>query len=309
MITLPRDGVVFGRPLGEWLFLGALALIGGSQLQSAATGGALDLWQWSVLAANAVIGLAALGVVVATLAGRAFGIPLLWTFAAAACYAAAMATWAYGGAPAADVVVALAGAAVVAGAIVWYGTRRLHAAVTRQRWPALLAEHAAAADEFVAAIAGLSPAEWTARPSPESWSPAEITEHLARTYSQYAGESRGKNSLRIRLGFFSRTLARLFIKPRLLAGRPFPKARAPSSLRPAGGPPTPADGVALFRATGDACLRDLAILVQRRPHRRLVHPYLGGLPLFEVVRFASQHIHHHRRQLIAAAHAAREPRS
>jgi hypothetical protein len=161
----------------------------------------------------------------------------------------------------------------------------------------VVATHAAAANEFVAAISRLTQAEWTAHPSPEAWSPAEITEHLARTYSQFAGEARGKNSLRIRLSPVKRTLARIFVKRRLLSGTAFPKARSPRELRPSGGPATPADGVALFRATGDGCLRDLGMMMLRRPHGRLVHPFLGPLPLYEIVPFAAQHIRHHRRQL------------
>ena len=154
-----------------------------------------------------------------------------------------------------DVLWAFLGAALLCWGVVWYGSRRLHAAITRRQWSALVAEHAAAADEFVASISGLSPAQWTSRLGPDSWSPAEITDHLARTYSQYAGESRGKDPLRIRVGPVARAYARLLIKPRLLNGAQFPKARAPRALRPHIGPDTPADGVALFRATGEAVLR------------------------------------------------------
>ncbi|MDP1890199.1 MAG: DinB family protein, partial [Gemmatimonadaceae bacterium] len=164
----------------------------------------------------------------------------------------------------------------------------------------MIAEHAAAAEEFAATIGALTPEQWTARPAPETWSPAEITDHLARTYSQYAGEARGKNPLRIRLRLPFLLFARAFVKPRLLAGAPFPKAKAPRPLRPGTGPETPADGVALFRATGSACLRDLGLLAERRPYRQLVHPYLGSLPLYDMVRFAAQHIRHHHRQVLAA---------
>jgi hypothetical protein len=296
----PRSWEILGRPLGEWLFLGTLGALGANALINGATAEpAHGLAQRSVLVAQMVLGLAALGVVLATLSGRQIGLRLLWAFGAAVSYAAPTATWAFGGAPISDIVIASLGGVMLSGAMIWYGRRRLHAAITRRVWPALLAEHAEAADAFVAAISELPQAQWSAKATPEGWSPAEITEHLARTYSQYAGESRGKNSLRVRLGPVRLFFARAFVKPRLLAGAPFPKAKAPRPLRPSGGPDTPADGVALFRATGESCLRDLGILVERRPHKRLVHPYLGGLPIYDVVRFASQHIHHHRRQLLA----------
>jgi hypothetical protein len=285
------------RPKGEWIFLVLMLAQGVNAVYNGFQEDALGLRQQSVRAGDIVIGLSALGIVWTTIVGDARGLGLLWVFAAAASYTGPMAAYTYGGAPWSGVLSALAGTLVVDAFVIWYGTRRLYGAITQRRWPDLVAEHARAADEFVAAIESMPGTVWTSRRGPEDWSPAEITDHLARTYSQFAGEARGKNSLRIRLPFIKRIFARVFIKPQLLNGRPFPKARAPRELRPSAGPATPADGVALFRATGDACLRDLGILVQRRPYRQLVHPYLGGLPLYEIVLVASQHIRHHRRQL------------
>lgn len=293
----PREWVLLGRPWGEWVFLPVMALLGLNAIRNGLGQDPSGVRQWSVQAGNIVSGCAALGVVAATITGRTFGIVLLWVFALAVCVTAPMAAWSYGDASISGAFSAFLATALACLGIVWYGTRRLHASITQRRWPALMADHAAAADEFVAAIGRMSAAEWTSRATAEAWSPAEITDHLARTYSQFAGEARGKNSLRIRLGPVRRALARLFVKPRLMRGAAFPKARAPRELRPSSGPDTPADGVALFRATGDACLRDLEILHLRRPYRRMVHPYLGALPLYEIVQFASHHVRHHRRQL------------
>jgi hypothetical protein len=291
------EWVFLGRPWGEWVFLTVMALVGLNAVRDGATGGYHGLRQWSVQAASVVVGVSALGVVIATAAGRAIGLTFLWAFALAFTFAAPMATWSYGDASYAGTFLTFLGAVILDIGVIRYGTRRLHASTTQRRWPALVAIHAAAADEYVAAISRLTAAEWSARRSPEAWSPAEITEHLARTYSQFAGEARGKNPLRIRLNPVKRTLARIFVKPRLLSGTAFPKARAPRELRPSSGPATPADGVALFRATGDACMRDLSMLIQHRPYRRLVHPFLGPLPLYELVPFAAQHVRHHCRQL------------
>ena len=291
------EWIFLGRPVGEWVFLTVMALVGLNALRNGVTGGYHGLRQWSVQAANIVFGVSALGVVIATVTGRAIGLVFLWAFALALTFAAPMAAWSYGDASYSGTFLTLLGAVIVDIIVLRYGTRRLHAAITRRRWPAVVAVHAAAVEEFVAAISQLTQAEWTSRRSPEAWSPAEITEHLARTYSQFAGEARGKNSLRIRLSPMKRLLARIFVKQRMLAGTAFPKARAPRELRPSSGPATPADGVALFRATGDACMRDIGMLAERRPYRRLVHPFLGPLPLYEIVPFAAQHVRHHCRQL------------
>jgi len=295
-----REWALLGRPIGEWLYHLAMVLLGGNALEQAASRTPTTRIEWFVLAGQLAIGSTAFGVVIATFAGRVIGLRLLWLFGVAVALTAPLAVWGLVGAPASDVLLAALGGLMLSMASIWYGRRRLHAAITRRLWPAMLALHDAAASDFVQTVGDVSPSRWSQRPSSEAWSPAEITEHLARTYSQYAGEARGKNALRIRLRLPQRALARAFVKPRLLAGAPFPKARAPRALQPVSGPATPTDGAALFRATGAGCLRDLGLLAERRPHRELVHPYLGALPLYEVVQFAVQHIRHHHRQLQAA---------
>lgn len=294
----------FDRPIGEWVYLALLCVSGATTLNEVLVAPSHVTAELAVQALRLVSGLSALGLVVTTLIGLRVGLRFLGLFAASSIIAAPLVTASVLNAPTVDVITAFLGAAIACAVVVWYGRRRLHASITRRMWPALQADHDAAADEFVDAISGMTDAEWQARASEETWSPSDITEHLARTYSQYAGEARGKNSLRIRIGPIRRIFVHLFAKPRLLAGAPFPKARAPRSLRPSGGPPTAADGVALFRATGESCMRDLEILAQRRPYRRLVHPMLGPLPLYEAVRFASLHIRHHRRQLPARGASA-----
>lgn len=299
-IPPPSDWILFGRPAGEWVYLAAMTLLGVNELRGLAFGDAANAVEQFVSAGRLTIGLTAIGTVLATLWGWRSGLRFLWLFAAAACVTAPLATQEFDGAPPTDAAVAALGALAVSVATLWYGRRRLHAAITQRLWPEVLVEHAAAADEFAATIGALTPEQWTTRRDAEAWSPAEITDHLARTYSQYAGEARGKNALRIRLRLPWLLFARAFLKPRLLRGAPFPKAKAPRPLRPGAGPDTPADGVALFRATGTACLRDLGLLAERRPYRQLVHPYLGALPLYDMVRFATHHVRHHHRQVLAA---------
>lgn len=299
-IPPPRDWILLGRPAGEWLYLAAMTMLGVNELRGLSLGDSAALIDRLVAAGQLTVGLTAIGTVLATLRGWRSGLRFLWLFAAAACVTAPLATREFDGAPPTDAVVAALGALALSVAVLWYGRRRMHAAITQRLWPEVLAEHAAAADAFAATIGALTPEQWTARRDPDAWSPAEITDHLARTYSQYAGEARGKNSLRIRLRLPMLLFARAFVKPRLLRGAPFPKAKAPRPLRPGAGPDTPADGVALFRATGTACLRDLGLLAERRPYRQLVHPYLGALPLYDMGLFAAQHVRHHHRQVLAA---------
>ena len=303
-VPAPGDWVLFGRPAGEWAYLPVMAFIGVSSLRDAVRSPAVTALQWSFVVGQIVAGASALLVVAATIRGWRLGVRMLWVWLVAVSVTTGLLTGGIAGAPWRDVAGSLLGVLIGAGAIVWYGRRRLHAAITRRLWPELLAEHAAAAGEFAETIGRLTQTQWTHRAAPEGWSPAEITDHLARTYSQYAGESRGKDSLRVRLKLPMLLFARAFVKPRLLRGAPFPRAKAPRVLRPSVGPDTPGDGVALFRAAGAACTRDIGILANRRPYRQLVHPYLGALPLYDIMRFATQHVRHHHRQLLATLAAA-----
>jgi len=287
------------RPKGEWLFLALFALLGANSLVNGLHANEPGAWETSVQAGNIAIGALAWGIVAAILARRRWGLALLWLWSAAVVYTGCVAAWKLGGAPTIQVLGTAMMLMFLSAAVIWYGTRRLHAGITQRLWPMLVEHHASAVEEYVAAVSAMGQATWNARRSPEAWSAAEITEHLVRTYAQFAGEARGKNSLRIRVPFVRRLVIRLFIKPRLLAGRIFPRARAPRELRPTGGAATPADGVAMFLAAGDGCIRDIQIMSMRRPYLTLVHPYFGPIPLYELMEFASQHIRHHRRQLPA----------
>jgi len=288
---------LLARPKGEWLYVALLTLFGANALQNGVTADLLGTWETTVRVGNVVIGASALGIVAAVITRRRWGFPLLWLCSAAMVYTGSVAAWKLGGAPTIQMMGTALMLMFISAALIWYGTRRLHAGVTQRMWPVLVEHHAAAVEEYVAAISGMSVATWNARRAADAWSAAEITEHLVRTYAQFAGEARGKNSLRVRVPPVRRLLIRLFVKPRLLAGRIFPRARAPRELRPTGGPATPADGVAMFRAAGEGCIRDLQVMTVRRAYRTMVHPYFGAIPLYELMEFASQHIRHHRRQL------------
>ena len=87
---------LFGRPIGEWIFLMAMTVAGVNAVRNAMTDGFVSIGQAMVQAGNLVIGFSALGIVVATLAGRIFGVRLLWIFALALTFASPMATWYYG---------------------------------------------------------------------------------------------------------------------------------------------------------------------------------------------------------------------
>ena len=167
-----RDWMPLGRPLGEWAFCALLLLDAANELSGVATADPISLAQSSVVAMKLVLALCSIGIVASIVIGLRIGIVLVWSYAVFAIYTAAMATWAFGGAPRSDVFLAGAGAAMLGAFVIWYGRRRLYGSITRRRWPALVAEHSEAVEAYVAALEKVPPSLWTARATEDGWSPA-----------------------------------------------------------------------------------------------------------------------------------------
>jgi len=153
--------------------------------------------------------------------------------------------------------------------------------------------------------AALSPAERARRPAPESWSPAEILDHLARVegsivkllarlLAQAADAGLGpEESTASVLGRLDRYRVESGV-PRAQASeraRPSPDADADRAL----------DALRAARAELHRVLRaadGLAVGTLAAPH-----PVVGELDFYGWVLFIAQHEERHRRQLVAAAMA------
>src|ERR1044071_3972161 len=163
------------------------------------------------------------------------------------------------------------------------------------RWPEALRFHGSAASAFAAAAEAIAPDAWD-RPRWEGkWSPAQITDHLIRTYDVLLREIGGGGGMKVRTRPWMRLLLRLTLMPRILRSGRFPaRAPAPPEIRPSQTPPDQRSGVELFRQRAG----EFEAAAQKAgPQARMTHAYFGALPLADGVVFCARHLEHHRNQL------------
>jgi hypothetical protein len=154
-------------------------------------------------------------------------------------------------------------------------------------------------DRVAAAFADTAsevPASAWMHPRPGSeWSPAHVAAHLIAAYDVILRELRGGKGMRVRTGFFLRTIIRWTVMPRIIRTGIFPKgAKAPRETRP-GDTLYPRDeAIALFRARSG----EFAEAVRNAPPaKRLTHAYFGLGTVEEGVRICARHIEHHAGQM------------
>ena len=158
------------------------------------------------------------------------------------------------------------------------------------------ADHRAAIEEVARILESHDPEFWTAPREPGKWSPAEIAQHLALSYEPALAELDGGRGYAVRLAWWTRTALRVFMVPRILAGK-FPKgAPAPRESRPQDGASSPAEGARLLREK--AALFESRLDEAHAARRaRVTHPYFGKLTAPQILKVLAAHAAHHRDQL------------
>ena len=162
-----------------------------------------------------------------------------------------------------------------------------------------IADNRAAIEEFIAAARAIDPAAWMTPRAEGAWSPAQIAEHLVKTYEYnrtiVAGTAPQPIPWIVR-PVLQRLARGIVVDSTLKAGRFTRKGRAPAIFRPSGAPP-PTD-VLLGRL--DAAVRGLeSDLRSRHPEARhtIAHPIFGTIPTERWIRLQAIHARHHRAQL------------
>jgi len=168
-------------------------------------------------------------------------------------------------------------------------------------WQAGFGAHQEAVQGVVAAVRAVPKERWTVAPAAGKWSAAEVIQHLIMTYEHLTGEQEGRRAIPVLVPRWKAWTLRQFALPRLLAGRPIPPGvRAPREVRPVGDPLEREAAIREFeRVTSEweaAMARNLPMA-----SARAVHPFFGALPLPTMLRFATLHTNHHRRQIALAA--------
>lgn len=166
------------------------------------------------------------------------------------------------------------------------------------KWNGAVELHARAAAALEATAAAVPPERWNKPFAPGKWSPAEVVQHLVLAYEVLLRELGGGGGMALRTRWWQRLLLWYTLRPRLLAGKPFPKgARAPREVRPETTEQTQEDARARFVELSARFAGAMEDAHRDRPRTRLTHAYFGAQPLEEVLRFVAAHLRHHDAQL------------
>jgi len=170
---------------------------------------------------------------------------------------------------------------------------------TSTKWNAALARHNKASKVFAETARSIMPESWSEPLAEGKWSPAQVTEHLNRTYQVVLEEIRGGKGIRIRSSWILRQVVRQTVLRSIYRKRQLPKgARAPSEIIPKVVEGTQVELVERFSALAHDF--EEAISANRETGRKLTHHVFGEIELLPGIDFVAIHLEHHHRQLEGA---------
>ncbi len=138
-----------------------------------------------------------------------------------------------------------------------------------------------------------SGARWSVPRAEGKWSPAQVTEHVARALEESANLVAGRPSKFPKLPFFLRPLARGLLLHRVIRTGRFPKARTNRPMDPERGPDTPAEGRARVEVAAAAFDRACS----ESTTDCLESDTFGVISLVDYARFQAVHTRHHTVQI------------
>lgn len=159
-----------------------------------------------------------------------------------------------------------------------------------------LPPHLEVLDGFIRAAEQVPADAWNRAPADDSWSPAQVAEHLRLTYVVTRPELRGGQGFRVRTSRWKQWLFQFLFLRRITEQGRFP-AHVPAvrEIRPAPGPYDRAALLAALRDEGEQFDREFTAV--RDADVRLSHPFLGHLKPADALALTTQHIRHHQKQL------------
>ncbi|HEY6146636.1 MAG TPA: DinB family protein, partial [Thermoanaerobaculia bacterium] len=164
-------------------------------------------------------------------------------------------------------------------------------------WSQAIARHRAAILDYVQWGLRVEEAAWRSPIAAGKWTPAEITDHLVRTYRKALDEVRGGEGLRPRYGRLLRQALRLTVLPGIFRTRRLPGgATAPSEILPAESRVSQHDALSQLDDLAGEFEREI---FSRRgdPGVHLTHHIFGPIKAPAAVDFIAIHTEHHARQL------------
>ncbi len=159
---------------------------------------------------------------------------------------------------------------------------------------ALLVSNRAATDDLLT-IASRDPSKWSTPRAPGKWSPAQITEHVARSFEEGANAVAERPTKLPTVPGFLRPVARWMFKRILTTGK-FPKAKTSRAMNPDATPTSPANAEEA-RARLQSAQAAFERECRARAGRTFVHASFGEVSVEDYVRFAELHTRHHTKQI------------
>ena len=156
-----------------------------------------------------------------------------------------------------------------------------------------LASNRWATDELIA-VGERARETWNTPPAPGKWSPAHVTEHVARSYEEAANMIASRPSNLPKIPGFLRPLGAWMFRRILRTGK-FPKARTTRAMNPEATPTTPGSP-----AEGKVRLHSALTVFETecRAHTGPInHASFGTMSVADYVHFTELHTRHHIKQI------------
>lgn len=170
------------------------------------------------------------------------------------------------------------------------------------KWTDALSRHTSAVNAYVATAQMIDREAWFAPMAAGKWAPAQVTEHLNRSYKVVLDQLRGGRGIRVRSPWLLRQILRATVLRSIFRNRRLPSgAQAPSEVMPrevAG-----SQALALDRFVHLAREFSEEIASHRGDGSRITHHVFGAVELLPGIDFVAIHIEHHHRQISANAQA------
>jgi hypothetical protein len=162
---------------------------------------------------------------------------------------------------------------------------------------ALLAANRSAVDDLVTVAERAKP-NWNTPRAPGKWSPAQVTEHVARSLEEGANVVAGKRSKLPTLPSFIRPLGAWMFRRTVRTGK-FPKSKTSRGMNPEHTSPTIPASPAEARTRLQAALATFEREARARAAsgRPVESPAFGVVTVEDYARFTELHTRHHTRQI------------
>jgi hypothetical protein len=156
-----------------------------------------------------------------------------------------------------------------------------------------LASNRSATDELMT-VAERAGSKWTTPRAPGKWSPAQVTEHVARSFEEAANMIGGRPTSLPTIPALFRPLGGWMFRRILRTGK-FPKVKTSRAMNPEMTPTAPANP-AEARARLQSALATFERECLARPGR-FTHTSFGEISVEDYVRFTELHTRHHTKQI------------